>query len=332
MRILKTFIVSIIVIAIFGGLSFLAAREILLLTALSRIKQSLTQVREADQNQTYLTDCMNRGASRDERGRIHHTQLRYIDKNSYVLEVVCNGMEHNPIEFGQGELPKLVEHQAGQSGMRWGENAGLNFICLDRVGSLSVIEGIYKTSLKPSVVLNFTGPVSACESYGYQCCDQSTQVGEGELVVAALDCPQTCHVECLERPLILSFNTQPYYNRINRTLEVKRNTTVIFSYMVAPNQDASFIFYEETDDPVESLIIMVESFFVKKAEEEALNVILDYGDGDSDEFSGLRGQVQHVYQCNKSECDFEASIKVVKENGVESLDAIQNKILIKVKG
>ncbi len=331
MRVLKTFITSFLIIAILAGLGYLATREVLLLVALSRVKQSLSQVREVDLNQSYLTECMNRGANRDERGRIHHTQLRFIDQNNYVLEVICNSMEHNPIEFGQGKLPKLVTHQIGQSGMRWGGNAGLNFYCLNRVGSLSVIEGIYKTSLKPSLVAGYIGPTSYCESYGYQCCDPTTQVGEGEVVSEALDCPQTCHRLCLDRPLILSFSTQPYYNRITRTLEVTHNQDITFSYVVAPDQEASFIFYEETDDPVESMIIMVEALFVKKPKEDLLTVILDYGDGQKEEFSGLRGQVQHVYQCHQAECDFEASIKVIKENGVESLDAIQNQIMVKVK-
>ena len=330
MRVLKAFFTSFIVIAVIGLLGFLIAREVLLIMTLSKIQQSLNQVREADVNQVYVAECMNRGSSRNEKGRMHFTQLRFVDKNNYVLEAVCNQMEHNPIEFATGELPKLVTPLPGQSGIRWGVDTGLNFVCFKRVGSISVIEGVYKTSLKPTVLTEVKGPDSVCESYGYQCCDQNTQIGKGELLSNALDCPQTCHELCLDRPLILGFNTQPYYNRLTRLLEVNKNQTVTFSYMVTPNQDASFVYIEGSDDPVENFIATLETIFTSKAKEEAVKIYLDYGDGTVDEFAGFRGQAEHVYHCSTNSCEFQAKISVVKDNGVVSLDSAQNLINIKV--
>ncbi len=330
MRIVKILLTTIAIMGVIGLLIFLAAREVLLIISISRVKQALKSVREVDVNQSYLTDCMNRGASRDSEGRMHSTQLRFIDEENYVLEVVCNNMEHNPIKFGEGKLATMVVSQPGQSGIRWGQDAGLNFICFNRVASISVVDSITQTSLKASSLAEARGPASICASYSYQCCDLNTQVGEGVLLSEALDCPKSCYQSCLERPLILSFNTKPYYDRLTRTLEISNNQAVTFSYMVTPNQDASFQYFEETDDPIENFIMAIDAFFSRQADSEQVKVYLDYGDGDQEKFTGQRGQVQHIYQCPRFECEYQPKLKVIKENGVESLDNAQNTIKIKV--
>jgi len=179
MRIIKAFITSLLIIAIVCGTIFFTAREVLLVMATNGVKQSLVLIRDVQQEQMYATECMSKGSERDTLGNIHYTQLRFTDLNSFVVEVICNGMEHSPIELAAVDLPPLVYHEVGQSGVRWGEDAGLNFTCLNRVGSTSIIEGMVNNSLKPTQVALTQGPASQCESYGYQCCDIDFQQGDG---------------------------------------------------------------------------------------------------------------------------------------------------------
>ena len=330
MRIIKAFITSLLIIAIVCGTIFFTAREVLLVMTTSKIKQSLVLIRDVQQEQMYATECMSKGSSRDTSGNIHYTQLRFIDLNSFVVEVICNGMEHSPIELAAVDLPPLVYHEVGQSGLRWSEDAGLNFTCLNRVGSISVIDGMVYTSLKPTQTASTQGPPSQSESYGYECCDVDFQQGDGKAITAALDCPQTCYASCLDRPLILSFSTQPYYDKLTRTLQVNRGQSVIFSYTVSPNQEVSFNGFYDESDQIEKTIAMIEMVFNPPQPEDEVEVIIDFGDGQQEEFSSLRGQVEHQYDCAIDICLYTAKLKVIKQNGIESLDSLQNTIKVQV--
>jgi hypothetical protein len=333
MRVLKNLGISLLILAVVGGIGFLIMREILLLITISRVKKSLTQVRSVDTKQTYLTECMSRGSSRDDKGKAHSTQLRFLDKGNYIVEVVCNQMEYNPIELERGQLPSAVVPQPGQSGIRWGLDAGLNFISFNRVASVSIIDRMIVTSLKPTVVASHQGPPSDCLSYGYQCCDQDTQIGTGDKITDALDCPQSCYEICSERPLILSFTTQPYYDRITRTLQVSASEPVVFSYLVTPNQsfDLSYVTYGESDDLVENIIAMIDTIFTRQPEDEQVQVFLDFGDGNVEEFAGLRGQTEHQYDCASNSCLYHAKLRVQKEDGIESLESPQSTIKVQVQ-
>ncbi len=335
MRVVKTLLWSIVSILLVLGLIFALMREVLLITATSRVKNSLQQVRQIDSEQTYLTECMSRGSSKNEAGRIHHTQLRFIDRSHYVVEVVCNRMEHDPLEVDQNKLPTIVKLESGQSGIRWPADAGMNFHCLRRTASVSVADNMIHTSLRRSEINDYQGPPSNCPSYGFQCCDETTQIGQGEQIFEALDCPQTCFRDCLDRPLILSFSSQPHYNRLTRTLEIEQSEPVSFSYLVTPNQEADLAFtsYEASlqEDWVEQAIALIDTILYQSPEVQETKVILDFGDGSVDEFIGLRGQVEHKYECAGNECLYHATLTVINADGVESLQTAQNTIKVLVQ-
>src|SRR3989339_1277270 len=53
-------------------------------------------------------------------------------------------------------------------------------------------------------------PENSCSGWGYQCCDEITQVPGGVLVAGvANDCRNSCYSACTSRPLVLSFRSDP---------------------------------------------------------------------------------------------------------------------------
>ncbi len=330
MKILKAFFTSLLILAIVAGLSFLISREVLLMMATNRVQQSLKWIRDINNNQQYATDCMSKGSRRDQLGAVHYTQLRFIKPDSYVVEVICNGREHNPIEITDESLPPFVNHEVGYSGFRWGQDQAINFNCWNRTASVSVIEGVVHSSLKPAQMDSKIGPPSFCRAYGYNCCDPNSQQGHGAQISAALDCPKTCYIDCKDRPLVLNFSSQPYYDKLNRTVNINSGQSVTFSFTVSPNQEPVLIGYFDEDDRIEKAIATIESIFRKEKSENEVQVVLDYGDGQREKFDSLRGQIVHEYHCAQSQCNYTADLMVFKDNGVRSVDTLQNKIKIKV--
>jgi hypothetical protein len=329
-RILKAFFTSLLILIIVGGGGYLVFREVILFMTTNKVKQALVQVRDFDRRQAYATECLSKGADRDQTGRVHHTQLRFTDESSYVIEVVCNRMTHDPIEVFSESFPPFAQRQLGKSGWRWADESGINFIVLNRVGSVTVLDEEIITSRTAAVLDGSQGPSSACVSYGYQCCDVNMQMGVGDLVTSALDCPRGCYPACEDRPLILSFNTQPYYNKITRSLDVSRQQPVTFSFVVSPNQEDEFASFDDSDDPVQQAIQAIELVFSPQQDEEELEVTIDFGDGQSESFMGMRGQVEHRYDCLGGSCAYDAMIKVVKDGKIESYTGAQNTIQVRV--
>lgn len=298
--------------------------------AVQRVRQYLIQVRDLDQQQAYAAECGSKGSSRDERGRVHFTQLRFLDDSNFVVEAICNQMEHAPIEITQASLPPFVSRELGKSGWRWPEAGVIHFSLYKREYAVLVADETIDTIYKRAPAVEGSGPPGACVSFGYRCCDSNIQQGVGSLATTALDCPEQCYADCEDRPLILSFSTQPYYNKLDRVLEIKAKEPVVFSFVVSPNQEASFAGYIDSDDPIENSIATIEMLFTKETE-EVLQVTLDFGDNEQELFTGSRGQVQHQYQCAANECLFEATLKVVKDGRIESVGGPQNVIKVRVR-
>lgn len=331
MRIIKILLVYLAVVAVFLGLAFLLAREVLLFMAVSMVKSSLSQVRDDYLQQNYASECMTKGSERDDRGRVHTVQLRYTSEKEYVVETVCHQMEFSPILITSETLPPFVKHQAGHSGFRWGTDGGLNLECLGRTSSVMVVENEIVSSHSSSAVLMSQGPPSECVSYDYQCCDSIIHSGRGQLMDMALDCPESCFEACLDRPIIVNFSTQPSYDRVTRLLQTSAKKPIIFSFMASPNQEPAFLDDQKSDDWLDKLFANIELLLVsEKEEEEQVEVVLDFGDGHQETFVGLRGQVEHQYQCPGGGCEYVASLRVIREGGIESHDGPQSRIRVQI--
>jgi len=328
-RIIKAIITTLLIITLVLGSGFLLVREALLIMTTSKIKSSINQIKEVQQNQQYTTECASKGSDKDEKGKVHETQLRFLDSSSYVLEAICNQREMTPVEFFQEDLPPFVTVKPGKSGIRWGQELGLNFEVLGRIGSVIVVDEKVVSSSKLSNFSGASGPPSECSSYGYQCCDETMHYGVGDQQLEALDCPQDCFEVCEERPIILSFSTQPTYNQIDRSLQLPVNESkVLFSFVASSNLESSFSALLESDDPVERFIGSIESIFTKNQEEDLIEIELDFGDGKKESFEGLRGQVEHQYKCPSGNCEYKARLKVIKNKEIESYDSPQNLVIV----
>jgi len=246
-----------------------------------------------------------------------------------VLEAICNQRELTPIEFFTEDLPPFVTVEPGKSGIRWGQELGINFYVLGRTGSVVVVDDKVVSSSKNADFLGDDGPPSECASYNYTCCDETKHVGRGIVQSEALDCPQDCFEVCEERPIILSFATNPTYNQIDRTLQLPAGqNSVLFSFVVSSSLESSFSDLLDSDDPVERFIASVESFFSKNKEEDLIEIELDFGDGKKESFVGSRGQVEHQYQCSFGSCEYQAKLKVIKNQEIESYDSPQNLVIV----
>lgn len=322
MRIIKILLTTLIGLLIILAVGAILTRELLLLTGLKRVQASLKLVRDIDRDQQYATECMTKGSLRDDEGRVHRTQLRFVGDQQYVIEVICNQFRMSPIEVEQVELPRWVTHQLGQSGLVWGsETAGLNLECLGRTGSVVIKDGYLSTSLHETEVEAGAGPTSECGSFGYQCCDLTYQQGVDHQLTTVQDCPKSCYQTCSDRPLILSFTTLPYYNKFDRTLEISAGTEVTFSFTVSPNQQDYFSgMYPEEMDWIERTVYTVGSVFDRSnTQQQAGSVVLDFGDGEQATTDKLKDKLTHTYQCSRARCEYQALLTVTNSAGINSL-------------
>ncbi|MEA2056606.1 MAG: hypothetical protein U9O78_02765 [Patescibacteria group bacterium] len=334
MRVLKFLLKSFLIIAIIVSGSALATREILLILAMRKVSVGLKEVKEIHNQQRYASDCMRKGSNSRDRGLIHQTQLRFISNNEFAVEVICNQFELNPIEVSRSKLPTLVRHQVGQSGLVWNQAdlVGINLECVRRTASVQVENGLTSYNLSEFEVPVGSGPKSQCQSFGYSCCDIRYQQGEGKQLADVYDCPKSCYQNCLDRPLILSFNTQPYYDTLKRTVEISSGQPVTFSYNVSPNQKDSFVgMYEEESDWLERNIFLFSKIFLfDKQEEPSVKVIIDFGDGEKTNFQTMQAQKQHAYVCASGQCQYIATLKIVNQDGIRSTNDLHSQIKVVV--
>ncbi len=335
MRILKFILKSFLILAIVLVIVGLISREVMLIIGMQRIASNLKEMRDIASSQRYASECMGKGSNASRRGYVHQTQLRFVDDNEFVVEAVCNQFELDPIQISEAKVPRLVKHEKGQSGLVWNPEgtAGINLSCLGRTVSVQVKDAIVSQSFSSYPVETGSGPKSQCDSFGYTCCDTKHQKGAGVQLTDVVDCPKSCHETCLDRPLILSFNTQPYYDTLTRKLKIKSNQSVVFSYSVSPNQEDSFagVFQEESDWIERHIYLMSMLLSLHKdQEEEKVEVTIDFGDGTQETFKTLQAQKEHQYTCSRGECEYLAKLKIVNSSGIESASDEQSQIKINV--
>ncbi len=329
-KIFKTLFTLAIILLIAG----LITREALLLVGLFRVRSLLVEAKKANKSSGYLTECSSKGSERDKLGRFFYSQVRFINDQEFVLEVVCNGFESDPFQLNSDTLPALVKRQTGQSGLVWGgSNEAINLECLNRVGSVQVEPAATAIKLGPSQVAVGAGPKTECSAFGFECCDLKFQQGENEQIANVSDCPQSCYQTCEDRPLILSFTTNPYYNPMNRTVELSDGDNLEFNYVVSPNQEDSFAaMYEEDAHWVEKLLFDINALFNPELKKEAkAEVGLDFGDGKHETSTKLSGRVDHTYRCSSGKCEYTAKLFVENNKGIESYQGLHSRIDVVVR-
>ena len=301
MRIIKFIFKSIIFIVIIGGGGFLLAREILLFTGISQIKSSLSILRSASVQKSYFAKCKEKGAVFIEGSDPAVMQLRFISSNEYVLEMLCSGLSIDPILLDQKQLPKFVNKIVGNSGIIWGDaKSGITLEVFNRQKSVGV-DGRFIVIFNPNSELGM-GPITSCTGYGFSCCKFESEQGVGQQLNNSTDCPKSCYSSCVNRPVVLAFNTQPVLDLQKRLVVIPSGESIAFS------------------------------FVIDSGSTDLVSVKLDYGDGQEDMFYTDKQMTTHTYQCFEQECLRQVKLTVENDLGISAANLPIMDMTVLVKG
>lgn len=352
MRVLKFLVSSLLVVGVICVLAALATREALLASSVSQMKDALRLLKSVEEKGEYASNCLGLGAVPDENGRVYTGQLRFTSDTEYVLEVICNQFWLNPIQVKADQLKPLVKKLPGQAGIIWGDSlSGITLSIMGRSSQIFVLEREIVTAAADSYdfVNESVGPVASCSGYGYGCCLDDSQQGSGTQLEGVTDCPKSCFSQCQERPVVLSFHTQPFYDTATRTLTIANGDSVSFSYVVSDTQTDKLAkpgtsFSETTDETgatvdaqvstMESVMAVFQAAFDKQnvaVASDSAYVRVDFGDGDSLTLPNLQGLSDHRYDCATGNCEYQARITATNGFGITSADSVLNSIRVVVQ-
>lgn len=302
MRILKFMSAALFIALIIGGIGFLIARESMLIYAVAQIRTSISILKQIEKNpKAYALQCRQMGVS-VETDVIDKLQLRFVSPTEYVVEVVCAQFSLDPIVIERRSLPKFVLKLPGSSGIIWGNSPSALGISVFGRKRAVVVENkeIFYSDVGENFIYGMS-PVSSCQAYGFSCCQKETQIGQGSLFNGVSDCPATCYSQCVSRPMVLSFASDPFMDFETRVATVQKGEIVTFSYVAQANSD-----------------------------DEIGTIELSTGDGQKYTATEMVGSFTHSYQCLSVSCTYQATIRLVNSMGIESALLPINIITIKV--
>lgn len=300
MRILKFFFISLIIFLILGGSTAFIAREVLLFSGAAKLQSSLSQLLFLSKNGTqYIRACREKGTPATVPA-IEKLQLRFLNSHEYVLEAICTQFAFDPIIITQEQLPLFVQKKPGSSGIIWGnERSGVSIEVFGRSRSVYV-EKFEAHQLNADTALGVT-PESTCMGYGYMCCQNETVSGIGQPYSLVNDCPKTCYAQCVPRPVVLSFVSDPFPDSKNRSVTIHSGESVSFSYVASfPN------------------------------EKDPYTVTINFGDGENQTYTTVTGDAAHVYTCTTAQCTYAANIMIQGKNGVTAAETPITRLTITV--
>jgi len=319
MRALQYIIISFIFISFLSLVSFFVAREVLLYWSQKNISKSLTSLHKAQLSGSYSQECLRKGSQIiGDNESVVTLQLRFISSTEYMLEAVCQQFSFDPIVIDRGELPPLVQKVPGTSGFIINEHdpSAITLGVFDEyIDEFNLMSNMDFSFLRKHILLSYAddelekgddtqyyqqGPVTSCTGYGFQCCQTASETGIGERIVGLNDCSDSCYAQCVPRPIVLNFASDPLINPIDRTVTVSTGSQVDFSYLA------------------------------NDAREGDLRAIIEFGDGARTEVPHAQGVVTHTYSCPNGGCRFVAKITLYDSWNVESADTAQSKMTIVV--
>lgn len=334
MRILKALLVSLVTLLVSLVVLVYVTREVLVLGSVWLVRNRYTQFASAVQTGEYNAECGRLGVLSGEQ----LPRLRFISSTEYLTEVVCGGLEESAVVGNKYKLWPLVKKGLGDSGL-----SGLpveKTVVLDVFGRLAAVkqsddgetELVWKQ--KP-ISVSANGPTAHCAAYGATCCIEGEEQGIGDQVRGSLDCPKNCFVRCHNRPVILAFNSSPFYDYETRVLTVKRNQEVEFSYVISETQKDFFADarLKEQSDPIVIILSLVRQLFERKPDsqkEELTAVVVDFGDGETATSAQEKGTVSHTYQCAREICRFTAALSAKNKYGAQTQVGYLSTITINV--
>ena len=288
MRILLILLKTFLYVAVAVAVVFFGTREVLLWYARVQLAGEVEKLRTVAKNSNeYALMCKSTFTFAEDTFALAGVQIRFLDDHTYQSEVVCAQRARDPIPLRSGSLPYGVARKPGSS--------GLLFVVGSPAHTLVELTFLWRT-IQYSVIdvsakeKNVDYPVAACAGWGYACCDTVTQVPKGIAPPGDVsDCRSSCYSACQNRPIILSFRSDPpapFDTRTVRLINGQHQATL--AYIVAGS-----------DAPIKS-------------------VIIDFGDGATQRLTEERDSVSHDYVCTQPSCQYTASITATDVNGLES--------------
>ena len=289
-------LLALITLLVMYGLAYFQAAKVVAMAS---------SAKQMSRRPAHVADCFVNSA--DENYPLKGYQVRFLDETTFVLEAVCASVVRGPFEVLRGQLKYGTTKLPGYSGVIFpvtvdtpGE-ASMQFRLGYAIWSVTVGTAAH-TSVVPLLagITSDTVPSgslaasASCEGWGYACCNNLTQVGEGETMTRGImSCAGGCYTRCLERPSILIFTSDPMPDPKTRELTVKRGSLVVFSYGVQDTDSAS------------------------------VSVTIDYGDGEAAVSTNQTDEFSHVYMCAKERCAYTSTLSVLD---TESLDNSRTRI------
>jgi hypothetical protein len=322
MRTIRYILLGFFVLSLVGTSVFFAARETFLSWGSDAVKDSLRELVKSARGGTYVQDCSQRiGENASISPDDITVQLRFVSSNEYVMEAICPQFAFDPIVFAQGSLPEYVTRVPGSSGMVYGgERSGVVlevFGDIEETASVFFERDMSWISKRKAVVLAAdaiqivddspsmelgSGPVTSCSGYGYACCSVAAEKGTGNRILGLNDCPDSCYSSCIMRPMVLAFNSSPFFeDATTRVVRVRSNTAIEFSVVSNSLADAG------------------------------VSAIFDFGDGEMLVTSDLTTPVAHRYSCATSGCQYTATVQLVDAQGIESAETSITQMVVLVE-
>jgi hypothetical protein len=343
MRVLKLFFTSLFILVVVGVVGGLISREVLLSIALNQLKSDIRYFsKTSTASGEFFKNCLEYSGSFDSDGSIIRNQVRFTSPSDYVLESVCIASESVRKIIKHKSLPPLVRRATGSSGLVYGQSGhGLEVAIFGRSGIVYEEENVVFSTTKFAdlgVILN-DGPATVCSGYGYLCCDENFQSGQDFYQPNALDCPRSCYASCTEKPVVLTFNSEPAADE-TKIVTLNSGDFIEFIYTVSDingdafSNDNLFGKEAETLGWLDKLLKILNKYSDQGVtpKDEIDAVTISFGDGTSQRLLDLHGRVEHTYTCNsKSVCVYNVTIQAITKQGVLStLDGV-SKMQIQVR-
>lgn len=292
MSFIRLFFIFVVLSFLFGVIGFFGGREFVLYWASQGVARAGQQITRPTTWKNYVTGCPTEITSQGP--AFSGFQLRFIDQVTYALEVRCQGADS--VLRAEYQLPWGVKKTTGSAGFYYDyEPQTLNGeVTLEFWGQTkSIVTEGSDTFRQTWGKSNYQAslPASACVAHGFQCCSATEEVGQGsQQLYGVTDCPDTCYSQCLQRPVALSFQTNPAVDHENRQILIPGTSTlVLFAYA-----------FDQIESPIKE-------------------VVVDFGDGQQASFSTPNQEFSHEYECRQTTlCIFPVTVRAIDQRGIES--------------
>lgn len=309
MPFLKNLFTIIFTIAVLVFLVWLIVPEIMAAIAAVNIRSEVGIVLQNARKPSHDNECVVGGGGFGGERPLSAYQLRFENDTEYVIEAVCTTFLSKPAIVKTGKIIGMAQKISGYSGVKIPVTQdGLdNWVVVGFLGrnwavgykdNKVTMMRVWDTKLIPAT----DSASNTCSGWGYMCCSETNQQGAGLTPASGvLDCPTNCNSQCLSKPTVAVFNTDPA-PEANRVLYLRGGQRKVTFY-----------------------------WKIQDADGQIKRVVIDFGDGNVEEFESDNHGTPHDYVCS-SNCRFQASIKAYDNDGLENTDAaLASKITVVVE-